>query len=137
MIEVQPGVKLLHQVSDSNKPKYIMGRSLQSVCILMNAASSVFAVPLTTRIHEGLIWSNRDQRTLRDKMINLLRAKAIEQSFYFVADAFYASDKIADGLIDKGNHFVSRVKSNAVAFHSFPVPAKRSRGRPKVYGAKV
>ena len=132
-----PGVKLLHQVSDSNKPENIMGHSLQSVCILMNAASSVFAVPLATRIHEGFIWSNRDQRTLLDKMINLIRASAIEQPFYFVADAFYASGKIADGLIDKGNHLVSRVKSNAVAFHPFPVPAKRTRGRPKLYGAKV
>ena len=59
-----PGVKLLHQVSDSNKPEYIMGHSLQSVCILMNAASSVFAVPFSSHIHEGCIWSNRDRRTL-------------------------------------------------------------------------
>jgi hypothetical protein len=132
-----PGVKLLHQVSDSNKPEYIMGHSLQSVCILMNAASSVFAVPLATRIHEGFIWSNRDQRTLLDKMINLVRATGIEQTFYFVADAFYASGKMADGLIEKGNHLVSRVKSNAVAFTPCPEPARRKRGRPKLYGAKV
>jgi DDE superfamily endonuclease len=132
-----PGVKLLHQVSDSNKPEYIMGHSLQSVCILMNAASSVFAVPLATRIHEGFIWSNRDQRTLLDKMITLVSATGIEQAFYFVADAFYASGKMADGLIEKGNHLVSRVKSNAVAFIPCPTPDRRKRGRPKVYGAKV
>src|ERR1700730_9915980 len=132
-----PGVKVLHQVSDSTKPEYIMGHSLQSVCILMNAAGSVFAVPLATRIHEGFIWSNRDQRTLLDKMINLLGATGIEQAFYFVADAFYASGKIADSLIDKGNHLISRVKTNAVAFTPCPAPARRKRGRPKVYGAKV
>jgi hypothetical protein len=72
-----PGVKFLHQASDSNKPEFIMGHSLQSVCVLVNAASSVFAVPLASRIHEGFIWSNRDQRTLLDKMINLVRATQI------------------------------------------------------------
>jgi len=132
-----PGVKLLHQVSDSNKPEYIMGHSLQSVCILMNAASSVFAVPLASHIHEGFIWSNRDRRTLLDKMINLLRATGVQQAFYFVADAFYASGKMADGLIKRGNHLVSRVKSTAVAFAPCPVPEKKKRGRPKLYGAKV
>lgn len=132
-----PGVKLLHQVSDSNKPEYIMGHSLQSVCILMNAASSVFAVPLASRIHEGFIWSNRDQRTLLDKMISLLGATQIEEPFYFCADAFYASGKVADGLIEQGNHLVSRVKSNAVAFKACPQSRTRKRGRPKKYGAKV
>ena len=38
----------------------------------MHAANSVFAVPLAMRIHEGLVWSNRDQRTLLDKMLALL-----------------------------------------------------------------
>jgi hypothetical protein len=38
-----------------------MGHSLQAVALLVNAASSVFAVPLAIRIHEGLVWSNRDQ----------------------------------------------------------------------------
>ena len=68
-----PGVKLLHQQSDSNtKPEYIMGHSMQAVSILVRAAQSVFAVPLAVRIHEGLVWSNRDRRTLLDKMISLL-----------------------------------------------------------------
>src|SRR5215475_10212201 len=42
-----PAVKLLHQKSESNtKPDYIMGHSLQAVSLLVNAAQSVFAVPL-------------------------------------------------------------------------------------------
>ena len=110
-----------------------MGHSLQSVCILMNAASSVFAVPLASHIHEGFIWSNRDRRTLLDKMINLLRATEVQQAFYFVADAFYASGKMADGLIKRGKHLVSRVKSTAVAFAPCPVPRKKKRGRPKLW----
>ena len=38
-----PGVKLLHQQSESNtKPEYIMGHSLQAVSLLVQAAASVF-----------------------------------------------------------------------------------------------
>src|SRR5215831_14174092 len=57
-----PAVKLLHQQSESNtKPEYIMGHSLQAVGLLVHAARSVFSVPLAVRIHEGLVWSNRDK----------------------------------------------------------------------------
>src|SRR6201993_4985917 len=57
-----PAVKLLHQQSESNtKPDYIMGHSLQAVVGLVHAAQSVFSVPLAVRIHEGLVWSNRDK----------------------------------------------------------------------------
>jgi len=65
-----PAVKLLHQQSESNtKPEYIMGHSMQAVGLLVHAAKSVFSVPLAVRIHEGLVWSNRDKRTLLDKML--------------------------------------------------------------------
>lgn len=134
-----PAVKLLHQESDSNtKPEYIMGHSLQAVSLLARAADSVFAVPLAARIHEGLVWSNRDRRTLLDKMLKLLGIVAIAQPFYFVADAYYAAGKIVSGLLAQNNHLVTRVKSNAVAY--LPPPqqaAKRKRGRPKLYGAKL
>ena len=67
-----PAVKLLHQQSESNtKPEYIMGHSMQAVGLLVHAANSVFCVPLAARIHEGLVWSNRDKRTLLDKMLGL------------------------------------------------------------------
>jgi hypothetical protein len=58
-----PAVKLLHQQSESNtKPEYIMGHSLQAVGLLLHATQSVFCVPLAPRIHEGLVWSNRDRQ---------------------------------------------------------------------------
>ncbi len=51
-----PAVKLLHQESDSNtKPDFIMGHSFQAVAVLVGAAKSVFAVPLASRIHEGIV----------------------------------------------------------------------------------
>ena len=134
-----PAVKLLHQQSESNtKPEYIMGHSLQAVSLLVHAAHSVFAVPLAARIHEGLVWSNRDKRTLLDKMLGLLGILTIETPFYFVADAYYAAGKVVNGLLAQGHHLVSRVRSNAVAY----APAehkkgKRKRGRPKRYGKKI
>lgn len=43
---LMPAVKLLHQSSDSNtKAEYIMGHSHQAISLLVNAGSSVFAVP--------------------------------------------------------------------------------------------
>ena len=134
-----PAVKLLHQQSESNtKPEYIMGHSMQAVGLLVHAANSVFCVPLAARIHEGLVWSNRDKRTLLDKMLGLLDILALKAPFYFVADAYYAAGKMVSGLLKQGNHLVTRVKSNAVAYA--PAPRKkgrRTRGRPKTYGKKI
>jgi hypothetical protein len=133
-----PGVKLLHQQSDSNtKPEFIMGHSLQAVSLLVQAAHSTFAVPLAARIHEGLVWSNRDRRTLLDKMIALLAIVGINDPFYFVADAYYAAGKIIKGLLAQNNHLVSRVKANAVAYVSYVQCGLRKRGRPRLYGAKL
>jgi hypothetical protein len=106
--------------------------------LLVHAAKSVFSVPLAVRIHEGLVWSNRDKRTLLDKMLGLLDILAIEVPFYFVADAYYAAGKMVRGLLKQGNHLVTRVKSNAVAYA--PAPRKKgrkTRGRPKTYGKKI
>ncbi len=136
-----PAVKKLHQQSESNtKPEYIFGHSCQAVALLMRAASSVFAVPLACRIHEGVVFSNRDRRTLLDKMIMLVDSLGVTEPFYFVADAYYASGKIVRGLLDKGNHLVTRVRKNAVAWEIPPQPdanAPRKRGRPRKYGEKV
>jgi hypothetical protein len=134
-----PGVKLLHQQSESNtKPEYIMGHSLQAVGLLVHAAGSFFSVPLAARIHEGLVWSNRDKRTLLDKMLILLDLLAVNTPFYFVVDAYYAAGKMVNGLLRQGNHLVTRVKSNAVAYAPAPPRKGRNkRGRPKIYGKKI
>jgi hypothetical protein len=135
-----PAVKLLHQQSEGNtKPEYIMGHSLQAVSLLVHAAESVFAVPLAVRIHEGLVWSNRNRCTLLDRMLTLLEVVSLDNPFYFVADAYYTTHKIINGLLQYGHHLISRVKTNAVAY----IPAKitkkgrRKRGRPPRYGKKI
>ncbi len=133
-----PAVKVLHQSSESNtKPSFIMGHSFQAVSILVEAAFGVVAVPLAMRIHEGIITTNRDKRTLLDKMIALLNTVQLPQHYYFVADAYYASGKIVRGMLNSGNHLITRCKSNAVAYVAFEHSGPRQRGRPRVYGAKV
>jgi hypothetical protein len=136
-----PGVKKLHQQSESStKPEFIFGHSCQAVAVLTQALASVFALPLACRIHEGTVFSNRDKRTLLDKMILLLDSLGLSAPFYFVADAYYANGKTVRGLLAKGNHLVTRVKSNSVAY--FPAPPQpanrpRLRGRPTKYGNKI
>src|SRR5438046_2043611 len=108
-----------------------------SVGCLVHAHISVRAVPLAVRTHECLVWSNRDKRTLLDKMLGLLDILAIKVPFYFVADAYYAAGKMVSGLLKQGNHLVTRVKSNAVAYApATPKKGQKKRGRPKTYGPK-
>jgi len=132
-----PAVKKLH-VTSSNQPRTIWGHSCQAVAILVGSLGGCFALPLACRIHEGLVFSNRDHRTLLDKMIALLESLGIRQEFYFVADAYYASRRMALPLLEKGHHLVSRVRSNAVAYlPAKPPSGRRPVGRPRFYGKKV
>jgi len=135
-----PAVKKLHQQSESNtKPEYIFGHSCQAVAVLAQAFSSVLAIPLACRIHEGVVFSNRDKRTLLDKMILLIDSLGLTEPFYFVADAYYATGRIVRGLLANGNHLITRVKSNSVAWFPATAPANRPRrrGRPRRYGRKI
>ena len=99
-----PAVKKLHQQSESNtKPEYIFGHSCQAVAVLARALSSIGAVPLACRIHEGVLFSNRDQRTLLDKMVQLIDALGRTEPFYFVADAYYATGSMVRGRPIEGH----------------------------------
>jgi len=131
-----PAVKRLHQESESNtKPEYIMGHSIQAISVLATWGQSVVAIPLIARIHEGLKFTNRDKRTLPDKMNSMLNALPIEQPFYLVADAYYACAKVADGIC--GGHLITRVKTNVVGYEPPVRESKSKQGRPRIYGNKV
>jgi len=133
-----PAVKRLHQHSESNtKPAYILGHSCQAVAVLAQGLASIVAIPLAARIHEGLVFSNRDRRTLLDKMLALLGVLGLDAPYYFLADAYYASRKIASPLLRQGHHLITRVRNNAVGYRPAPKPCPPKRGRPKVYGDKV
>jgi hypothetical protein len=136
-----PAVKKLHQSSQNNtKAPFIFGHSLQVLSLLVaGPAGHTSAVPLAARIHEGLVWSNRDRRTLLDKLVLLFLpvAALVAQPVLLVADAYYASRKVILPLLAAGHQLVSRARTNAVAYRPAPVPTKRQRGRPRRYGARV
>jgi len=133
-----PAVKRLHQASESNtKPPFILGHSCQAAGILARGLQSVVCIPLIARIHEGVVFSNRCKRTLLDKMMDMLDSLELSESFYFVADAYYASKKIIVPLLQRGCHLVTRVRSNAVAYLPATTAKHGKRGRPRRYGEKV
>lgn len=136
-----PAVKSLHQESDSNsKPPFIMGHSFQAISLLFRLGRAVWAVPLACRIHEGQVLSNRDKRTLYDKLANLFAevADAMSKTVrkYLVADAYYSCAPMIQALLKRGDDLVSRVKSNVVAYMT-PAATIGRRGRPRKYGEKV
>jgi hypothetical protein len=102
-------------------------------------AGHIAAVPLAARIHEGVVWSNRDRRTLLDKLVLLLRplATALQSPVILVADAYYASRKIIRPLLAAEDHLLTRVKKNCVAYKPATRPAHPRRGRPRLYGKRV
>jgi len=135
-----PGVKLLHQESESNtKPEYIFGHSCQAIAILAGVMGSFFAVPLACRIHEGVVFSNRDTRTLLDKLAALMTELSFANPVYLLADAYYASRTILGPLLRDGHHLITAVRRNAVAYTAAPPQGhrKRKRGAPRKYGTKI
>ena len=136
-----PAVKCLHNESDDNsKAEYIMGHSFQVLSLLVKGTqNAVFAVPLISRISEGVVFTNRDKRTLLDKFVNMFAMLWPELGLplILVVDAYYASKKVIKPLLKAGHHLVTKVKKNAVAFHPATKPNVPKRGRPRIYGAKV
>jgi len=133
-----PAVKSLHQESDSNtKPPYIMGHSCQALAALTSVGGYFFSVPLVSRIHEGLVLSNRDTRTLMDKMIRMLDNLLLATPIYLVLDAYYANRKMVFGLAEQGHQLICRVRTSAAACRPVTAPAVKKRGRPKLYGDKI
>ena len=77
-----PAVKKLHQESTNNtKPEFIYGHSCQAIALLVGCAQSFFALPMTCRIHEGVVFSNRQTKSLLDKMVDLVHSLAITMPF--------------------------------------------------------
>jgi hypothetical protein len=132
-----PGVKKLKQVESNTKPEHIQGHSCQAISIVAGAEHSAFAVPLAARIHEGVVYSNGHRKALPQKLISLLDTLDIHSPVTLVADAYYACRSITRGLLARGSHLVSRVRSTAVGYWPAEQPPKPKRGRPRLYGRKL
>jgi hypothetical protein len=136
-----PAVKHLHQESsDNSKPEFISGHSFQALGLLVQGPlGQVFCTPLTSKIHEGLVFSNRCRRSLLDKLVAMFLpvAALLDEPALLVADAYYASRKVILPLLAKGHHLVTRVRSNTVAWQPVSSPRIRRPGRPRLYGDKI
>ena len=88
-------------------------------------------------IEESVVYSNRDRRTLLDKLAEMLLALKIPNPGLLVADAYYASAKIILPLIRAGWHLIAGVRFNAVAYHLPEPHVPGRRGRRRIYGEKV
>lgn len=136
-----PAVKSLHQESEDNsKPAFIMGHSFQAIGMLINSPlGKLFCVPLASRIHEGLVWSNADKRSLLDKLVALFLeiVDHVRQRTILLADAYYASRKIIKPLLERGHELVTRVRNTTTAYYPAARAQRRKRGRPQLYGKKV
>jgi hypothetical protein len=107
--------------------------------LVQGPLGQVVSLPLVSRIHEGLVFTNRDRRTLLDKLVTLFLgvAQPFSGPLLLLVDAYYASGKILRPLGAAGHQVLARVRRNAVAYRAAPAPAKRRRGRPRLYGPKV
>lgn len=133
-----PGVKNLHQQSESNsKPHFIMGHSFQAFGVLCQVRGYFFCVPVCARIHEGIVTSNRDRRTLIDKANDMLASVCQGQRFILLADAYYANGKVILSMRGRSCELVTRVRCSTTGWRPAAVPRKRKRGRPKKYGTPV
>jgi hypothetical protein len=132
-----PAVKSLHQESDNNsKPAFIMVHMFQSVALLVEGLGRRFAVPLSSRIHEGLKVNNKDRKTLVDKLALEVCWLPIAKPFLVLADSYYCAADFVGLVLSKGGHVITVARSNAVAFET-PIVVPRRRGRKPLYGAKV
>jgi hypothetical protein len=133
-----PAVKKLHQESaNNNKSEFIYGHSCQAIALLVGSAQSLFALPLTCRIHEGVVFSNRQTKSLLDKMVDLVHSLTISRPFYLVLDAYYASKVVVQGLLNNGDHLITQVRKNAVAYWPAQAGDGKRRGLKRKYGEKV
>jgi hypothetical protein len=137
-----PAVKSLHQESGNNsKPEFIMGHSFQAVSLLVKSSlGQVFAVPLVSRICEGIVFNRSKKRlSLLDKLV-LIFLEVMQHAntnAILVADAYYAAKTVIAPLLAAGHHLITRARINIVAYRPAPVPKKKSKGRPQMYGEKI
>ena len=82
------------------------------------------------------MFSNRQTKSLLDKMVDLVHSLAIPMPFYLVVDAYYASKGMVHGLLNSKNHLITHVRKNAVAYWP-AVSSEKRRGPKRKYGQKV
>ena len=73
---------------------------------------------------------SRSPHPARPKCSHSLGIAAVEQPFYFVADAYYATWQIVAGLLKQNNHLLTRMKSGTVTYTAYQQRRPRKQRPP-------
>ena len=113
------------------------------VSILARKFKQTIAVPLTIKIDSGYQTSplpalRKTQLGVAATMLEeVAQSTGERKGLYIVADALYAVKPLMQRMFEAGNHIVTRVRGNAVAYQRAEPDTKTGRGRKKSYGDKV
>lgn len=146
-----PDIEILHQDSqNSGKAEYIAGHNFGQVSGVITNGTVSRSIPLMTEIQksppriEGT--KKPDGDTIVTQMVNLVHraAKALGEPVVAALDAYFSSESAwtaADKAITETGErlveIVTRAQTNSVAYTIPKPPAKKKRGRPKIYGNKL
>ena len=139
-----PASRPIRQTSSNNsKAEFIKGHALQMVSVLVKKLHQTIAVPLMIKIDSGYQLSplpalRKTQLGVAATMLGeVTKAAQEKEGFYVVADALYAVKHLMQSMVAAGNHIVTMVKSNAVAYREAKPAKHKGRGRKRRYGDKV
>lgn len=135
-----PAVKSLFNDSPNNsKSRFIMGHAFHAVSLLIQCGSRVLAIPLISRIDEGVVWPGQPTESRPRKLASLICQlwSPLQKQILLVADSYFAASSCIEPLRQCGHHIVTRVRLTAVGYQPAPVPRKRGRGRPRFFGKRV
>ncbi len=133
-----PGVKWHHQVSSSSsKKEYVTAHSFECIGLAVNCLGCVSCLIFLIRMIDGFIKHNRDSKTLKEKVGDLIAANpSLLAGRIVVCDAWYAAQQIIGPAMRNSATIVTRVGKNAIACYE-PIRKLGARGRPTKYGEEV
>lgn len=149
-----PGVVTLHQESETqSKPSYFRGHHWGLLGALLGSLPRALCLPLEAQIQQGLAHlreGSEEEATaesLATRLVNMALAFAVRNdlpctlvldAFFSVAPVFARATSVwSIALKQPMLYILTRAKKNYVAYFKAEQPAKRGRGRPRVYGEKV
>ncbi|NET15692.1 MAG: hypothetical protein F6K08_24110 [Okeania sp. SIO1H6] len=119
------------------KPEWIRGHYFGAIALLLEANSSLKAVPMTFGLQDGIKTTEDEETTIVERMSTLC-VELIHAGNYIILDAFFASKQLIEELRKHNLRLITRVRINAVGKEPLPTPPlKRSRGRPRIWGRSV
>lgn len=133
-----PGVKWHHQNSQSSsKKEFVTAHSFECLGLAINCIGCVSCLIFLIKMIDGFKLHNRDIRTLKEKVGDLIeKYSPILSGRIVVCDAWYAAQQIINSAMNISTTIITRVGKNAVACYD-PITKMGVRGRPSKYGEDI